>query len=194
MKQAYSLWRSWFEQSLFALYFLEAPINRRAWKVSEAVKLEDNPKYRLMLHQLLTESGEPHPFTLVYGERHTNLLQAFAIASSPKADRPVPRAVRILTLLSQGVHGTYQPTRAQSSETCLMQVEEHCLPALQKAFSSLSHFWVLLLTDLAALPPGFLIAMRNGNVDLTDPSVRDLGIPEAILKLGPILQHVFPVN
>lgn len=50
LKQAYSLWRSWFEQAMFTLYFLEAPIHRAAWKVSLKVELSDNPKYRLMLH------------------------------------------------------------------------------------------------------------------------------------------------
>ena len=76
LKQAYSLWRSWFEQSIFSLYFLEAPIHRAAWKVASEVSLDDNPQYRLMLHQLLNESGERHPFSLVYSDRFFRLLDA----------------------------------------------------------------------------------------------------------------------
>lgn len=45
IKQAYSLWRSWFEQTIFFLYFLEAPIHRAAWLVKTEVSQDDSPQY-----------------------------------------------------------------------------------------------------------------------------------------------------
>ena len=193
LKQAYSLWRSWFEQSLFALYFLEAPIHRVAWKVSQEVALEDNPQYRLMLHQLINDSGERHPFGLVYNDRHANLLEALKITSDKK-DRPVARAGKVLTLLSQGVHGTYQPPRATSKEECLVQVEKHCIPALDNALLALLQFWVLFLTDLSVLPEEFLVSMREGKATMDDPSINGLELPATILNLMPLLQKTFPVK
>lgn len=194
LKQAYSLWRSWFEQSLFALYFLEAPIHRLAWKVSDEVGLDDNPQYRLMLHQLINDSGERHPFGLVYNDRHHKLLETLKITSSPKTERPVHRAARVLTLLSQGVHGTYQPTRAGSTEACLLQIQQHCLPTLQSAIQSLLHFWVLFLADLYALPPEFVISMREGNATMDHPSIKGLDLPDTVLDLTSLLQQIFPVK
>lgn len=47
LKQAYSLWRSWFEQSIFFLYFLEAPLHKAAWKVKAEISQDDSPQYRL---------------------------------------------------------------------------------------------------------------------------------------------------
>lgn len=194
LKQAYSLWRSWFEQSIFALYFLEAPIHRIAWKVSEAAKLDDNPQYRLMLHQLINNSGERHPFGIVYGNRFDALLNKFKITGTPKDHRPIVVAGKSLTQLSQGVHGTYQPTRAASNADCGVQVKNHGTPALNHAFKTVLLFWVLFLTNTVDLPEEFLILLREGNATDEDAKKTGLEFSAELLKLSPIIKMTFPAN
>lgn len=191
VKQAYSLWRSWFEQSIFFLFFLEAPLHKAAWKVKAEISQDDNPQYRLMLHQLLTDSGERHPFTLVYDARFSRLIEALKISAVPKAQRPIQRAVRVLTTLSQGVHGTYQPQSAQDMDGICAQLDAHCKPVLTTAEEILNTFWVLLFTDLVALPENVLIQLRQGQVSVSD--LRDAGVDEVdqVAALAPYFALAF---
>lgn len=164
LKQAYTLWRSWFEQSFFALYFLESPLNRYAWKVSDSVSLKDSPQYRLMLHQLLTESGEKHAFTLVYNERHAVLVQTLKASKQPKDQEPVKRAIRVLTQLSQGVHGTFRPSSMATYEMVCSQIGLHGTPALRNAWAVISEFWLLYIANVVDLPEDGWIALRSGEL------------------------------
>ena len=169
LKQAYTLWRSWFEQAILGLYFLEAPLHREAWKFSESVSLNDSPKYRLMLHQLLTESGERHAFTLVYGDRFIKLVQMLKASKPPKEQGPVKRAIRVLTQLSQGVHGTFRPKSMESLEKVCAQVEAHGTPTLNAAWSVVSEFWLLFIANTVDLPDEGWASLRNG--DLTETQI-----------------------
>lgn len=193
LKQAYSLWRSWFEQSLFSLYFIEAPLHREAWKVSSEIALDDNPPYRLMLHQLLMESGERHPFSLVYGERYMRLAEAFKMNSGqiPKNRRPIARAVKVLTALSQGVHGTYQPVAAASLQELCDQLSVHCTPILRDAVDIVVMFWLLLLTSQIDLPPDLLVGLREGSID--DKALGETGLSDVgrIANLAPLFKRAF---
>lgn len=192
LKQAYSLWRSWFEQSIFFLYFLEAPLHKAAWKVKAEINQDDSPQYRLMLHQLLADSGEKHPFTLVYEARFTSLTSALKISSVPKAQRPIQRAIRVLTVLSQGVHGTYQPQSAENLDGLCTQLDTHCRPVLITAEEVVTTLWMLLITDLIALPEEVLVKLREGSA--TAKSLSDSGVDEAdsVAKLAPFFALVFP--
>ena len=163
LKQAYTLWRSWFEQSLFALYFLEAPIHRAAWKVSDSISLADSPQYRLMLHQLLNQTGERHAFALVYNERQSAVRQNLKCGNARK-DQVVDRATKVLTLLSQGVHGTFRPTQVESSDKACVQIGAHATPALLNAWSIVSEFWLLFIVNVIDLPTDALIELRNGSL------------------------------
>jgi len=167
LKQAYTLWRSWYEQVLFALYFLEAPIHRQAWKVSEAVSISDSPKYRLMLHQLLAESGEKHAFVLVYADRYEKLMGKMQKAA-PKKDKPLQKAGKVLTVLSQGVHGTYRPAASKDNSELSKQISTHCLPTLDDAWNVVSQLWLLLLTNIVDLPSEALILLNQGNLSKED--------------------------
>jgi len=192
-KQAYSLWRSWFEQSLFTLYFLEAPIHRTAWKVSEEVSLDDSPKYRLMLHQLLNDSGERHPFTLVYDERYLRLMESLGVNSVqiPKDKRPIRAAIAVLTALSQGVHGTYQPASATSYKEACELLNKHCLPVLEKAVDTVTIFWLLLLTTAISLPQNILVSLRKGDLNEDQARTTELDAAEKLILLSPYFKRVF---
>lgn len=192
LKQAYSLWRSWFEQSIFLLYFLEAPLHQAAWKVSSEVSQSDSPQYRLMLHQLLTESGEKHPFTLVYDSRYTVLSDVLKISNTPKAQRPIPRATRVLTVLSQGVHGTYQPQVADKLETLCGQLEAHCIPMLSAASEVLSIFWVLFISNFVDLPEETLVQLREGEISVEKLTTAGIDNAPQIAALAPTFSEAFP--
>lgn len=166
LKQAYTLWRSWFEQSFFALYFLEAPLYRYAWKVSESVSLKDSPQYRLMLHQLLADSSEKHPFALVYNERHSMLVEMLKASKQSKEQEPVKRAARVLTQLSQGVHGTYRPSAMASHELVCTQIGVNGIPALEGAWAVISEFWLLFIANAVDLPEEGWVSLRNGELDV----------------------------
>lgn len=163
-KQAYSLWRSWFEQSLFAIYFLESRLHRLAWKVRDDVKFDDSPAYRLMLHQLLTESGERHPFTIIYGERWLAILETLQISNPGKNIAPLARAIRVLTLFSQGVHGTYRPSALDSEEKVSQKLKESLVPALMEARRVCAIYWLLLIANAIDLPAGIWVALRQGTL------------------------------
>lgn len=192
VKQAYSLWRSWFEQSVFFLYFLEAPIHKAAWQVKAEVSQDDNPQYRLMLHQLLSTSGEKHPFALVYESRFKILTEALKISGASKANQPIQKASRVLTTLSQGVHGTYQPPSAKNLDEICGQLEANCKPVLCVAEEVLNTFWILLITEFFALPPDVLISLREG----TAPVVRlqEIGLDDAekLASIAPFFKLAFP--
>ena len=168
LKQAYTLWRSWFEQVMFALYFLEAPLHREAWKHSESVSLDDSPPYRLMLHQLLADSSERHTFVLVYTDRYIKLIQILKASKPPKAQEPVKRATRVLTQLSQGVHGTFRPKLMTSLEKACTQLEAHGIPALQNAWSVVSEIWLLYIANTVDLPESGWALLRNGSLTKED--------------------------
>lgn len=164
LKQAYSLWRSWFEQVIFGLYFIEAPLHREAWKPADSVSLDDSPKYRLMLHQLLTDSGERHAFALVYGERFSKLIQILKAGKPPKDKEIIKRATRVLTQLSQGVHGTFRPKLMKSLDQVCAQVSDHGTPVLEQAWLVVSEFWLLFITNTVDLPEEAWTLLRSGSL------------------------------
>ncbi len=164
MKQAYTLWRSWYEQVIFALYFLEAPLHREAWKFSETVSQADSPNYRLMLHQLLNDSGERHAFALVYADRYAKLIQIFKASNPPREQAPIKRAARILTQLSQGVHGTFRPKSMESLADVCLQLKKHGTPTLRNAWDVVSELWLLFIVNVIALPENEMNQMRNGSL------------------------------
>lgn len=192
LKQAYSLWRSWFEQTIFYLYFLEAPLHRAAWLVKTEVSQDDSPQYRLMLHQLLADSGEKHPFAIVYDSRYTQLTNSLKISNVPKAQRPIQRSNRVLTTLSQGVHGTYQPQSAQSMDALSAQVAKHCRPVLESAEQLINTYWILLLTDMLALPEDVLFRLREGNAAPKDLQAAGVDQAEHVAALAPFFSQTFP--
>jgi hypothetical protein len=192
VKQAYSLWRSWFEQSIFFLYFLEAPIHKAAWQVKAEVSQDDSPQYRLMLHQLLSNTSEKHPFALVYDSRYKILTEALKISGVSKANQPIQKASRVLTTLSQGVHGTYQPHAAKDLEGIHAQLKANCTPVLCTAEEVLNIFWILLITELVALPPEVLILLRDGGPPLDHLRATGLNDVEKLAAIAPFFAIAFP--
>jgi hypothetical protein len=166
IKPAYTVWRSWFEQSLFLLYFLEAPIHRLGWKVFQEVALGDDPRYRLMLHQLLANSSEKHPFVFVYEDRFTKLLTTLGISTLPKEKKITNQATRILTIFSQGVHGTFQPLAPSSEQVGMELLDRHCNKPLELAGKVILLYYSLLCIDRLGLPDGLIVAMREKVADL----------------------------
>lgn len=192
LKQAYSLWRSWFEQSIFLLYFLEAPLHKAAWSVKAEISQDDSPRHKLMLHQLLAESSEKHPFALVYDARYTRLIEALKISTLPKAQRPITRASKVLTTLSQGVHGTYQPKPAQNMDGLCAQLEHHGTPVLESAEQIVNVFWILLLTNELALPEQMLIDLRDGKISAEALTRAGVDEAELVVSLAPFFSQAFP--
>ncbi len=192
IKQAYSLWRSWFEQTIFYLYFLEAPLHRAAWLVKTEVSQDDNPQYRLMLHQLLADSGEKHPFAIVYDSRYTRLTNLLKISNVPKAQRPIQKSNRVMITLSQGVHGTYQPQSAQNMAFLGDQIARHCQPVLESAEQMINTYWILFLTDMLGLPEEVLFGLRDGKANAEE--FRRSGVDEAerVAALAPFFYQIFP--
>jgi hypothetical protein len=189
-KQAYTLWRAWLEQTIFAVFFVEAPLNRLAWKVFEEVQLDQKgPKYRLMLHQLISAEGtEKHPFALVYNDRFTVLLEALKVSNFPGNQRPLERCGKMLTTLSQGVHGTYQPRIPADYNECRARLVRHT-EILQAASNIVAAFWVLLLVASLDLPEETLLSLRDGVA--TEAGLRDAGFENFadIFALMPTFQR-----
>lgn len=130
IRQAYALWRSWLEQVVFALYFLEAPLHLAAWKRVEKVSSGSEPPYKLMLHEILKKGGEkPHPFAVVYNERFKSLYAALKV-SPPSKRAPLTTATELLGDLSQGVHGTFQPEMMTSDAELSQAYDKHIKPLL----------------------------------------------------------------
>lgn len=132
-KQAYALWRLWFEQSIFALYFLEAPLHREAWRVVEEVDPGKEPLSKLMLHQLTATSGVKHPFAVVYEHRFASLHSAIKVASNMKSTEALRLVKDCETDMSQGVHGTFTPRPLASPAELPGALAHYALPMLQRA-------------------------------------------------------------
>jgi hypothetical protein len=191
-KQAYSLWRSWLEQTVFAIYFIEAPIVRDAWKVVDQVELEKGPNFRLMLHQLLANSGEKHPFSIVYNERHARVLDALKMSNVPKAKRAIERCEKVLTTLSQGVHGTYQPRIPENYAECIKRLPKHS-EILQATSDLIALFWILLLTAAIDLPAQTLLSLRDGVEDQDGLGGLEIDGAADILALAPTFKRALKV-
>ncbi|NYF21626.1 hypothetical protein HDC36_003095 [Xanthomonas sp. JAI131] len=179
LKQAYTLWRSWFEQAIFALYFLESPISRIAWKVEEEVNFGDKPSHRLMLHQLIAESGEKHQFAAVYNSRFNATMAAFKKSGIPGDQKILKRTERIFTTLSQGVHGTFRPKLPSGPEECAKALGQHGHRALKEAANVIGVYWVCFLTESLSLDESMLTDLRSGSLDPANPkytAVEDIGL------------------
>lgn len=192
LKQAYSLWRSWFEQTIFAIYFFEAPLHRLAWRVSDAVSLEEGgPPYRLMLHQLIKGSGEKHPFAIVYEERFAQVREALRMSKTSKKSDLMNKADRVLTALSQGVHGTFQPKLPAGVEDVERDMERHALEVLGGAAQVVEIFWALLVSSVVAFPESFLLKLREGQI--TEQDIVDVfeDAEPSILAFQPVFSRAF---
>ena len=162
-KQAYALWRSWFEQVMFSLYFLEAPLHRSAWRVVEEIEFGKGPAARLMLHQLLADSSEKHPFLIVYDERFRALFAALHVTAPPKNDGPLKHAERCLTDLSQGVHGTFNPRPISAPADLPAALAKHALPVLQRAEATAAFFCFAFVHALLGPNDQQLMAVRQAD-------------------------------
>jgi hypothetical protein len=130
-KQAYALWRSWLEQSVFALYFLEAPLHRQAWQVVTEIDSGKEPRAKLMLHELVSEND--HPFYIVYESRLTTIHEALKVTNVKKTETALKLTNHCLRDLSQGVHGTFNPHPVASHAELPKGLMKHALPTLQRA-------------------------------------------------------------
>lgn len=160
-KQAYSLWRSWLEQAMFALYFVESPLHLSAWKASEEIRMGTEPETKLMLHQLLVAGGErAHHFSVVYQERCEAVLRAWRVTPVRAAD-----AIRIansrLGDLSQGVHGTFRPQPIGSDAELPGEVTRHVLPVLTSGVRLVGFLWFVNIQSHLDLADEQLTQMRN---------------------------------
>lgn len=161
LKQAYALWRAWFEQIIFAFYFLESPIQRTAWKVEEAVSDGKKPLHHLMLHKFL----EPdHAFALVYKERIENLLAA--MKKSPV--KVLKEAEHVFTDLSQGVHGTFRPVSPTGPQEVAAALKLHALGKLRKCLDLLVIFGTAQAVGLSDLTEDFWTTAAPATADTGD--------------------------
>jgi hypothetical protein len=190
LKQAYTLWRSWLEQVIFTLYFLEAPLHHNAWKIKDAVTLEDSPKYRLMLHQLLSDSGsEKHAFALVYTERYLLLIEKMKAGKPVKDQSLLKQATKVLTQLSQGVHGTFRPKLMKSSSEVCVQLGLYGTPALAAAWSVVSEFWLVFITISIAFTEEQIVSLRSGT--LSAEQIKIFGLGNELLTLNTSFKNAF---
>lgn len=183
-KQAFTLWRSWFEQEMFALYFLESPISKRAWKVSETVSVTDRPVHRLMLHQLLASSGDKHPFAVVYESRFDSVMLLLRISNIPRQRRILSRTDGIFTALSQGVHGTFRPRAPASRAHVGVTLEKVGIPALAEANQVLGSYWVCFLVDSLGLDDVVVSELKAGKLDSKDARFVDMDGIQHISRLN----------
>ena len=109
----------------------------------------------------------------------------------PKAQRPIVRATRVLTMLSQGVHGTYQPRQPSSSEEACKLLADHCNPILRDAADTILVFWLLFLTSTIDPPPDVLVALREGVVDPEALKASQVNEPQMIADLAPLFKRAF---
>jgi hypothetical protein len=180
-KQAYSLWRSWFEQVLFGLFFLESPIHGLAWTVQESLSLDKGPAYRLMLHQLLVEGRDGHPFALVFADRFEKVIGALKYSSVPKDKRVLKRTDKVLTAFSQGVHGTYRPRKIHGAKQVEHRLETEALPLLNEALKAVGQLWCLYVVFAFSIDEGELIQLKAGTL----PASPQLGIIEDFFLSAP---------
>lgn len=165
-KQAYSLWRSWFEESLLAIYFIEAPLNRAAWRAVDTITSGEKPPVTIMLHQILNASGDKHPFHVVYEERFNNLFQALRITIGKK-NGPLKLTEYRLTDLSQGVHGTFRPKPIGSASELPSALDAHALPVLKAAVSLVGLFYFACVQCKLDLSEGLLVSMLDARFAAT---------------------------
>ncbi|MCK8497232.1 hypothetical protein [Myxococcus fulvus] len=172
LKQAYALWRSWFEELLIATYFVEAPIVRLAWKtVEEITKPGKRPPISLMSHQLLVTSGDKaHPFAIAYEERFKRLLDALKISQLPKDRYPLTLAEHTITDLSQGVHGTYRPPPINSAHQLPTFIAKHVNPIFRRTSHLAGLFLFTLIHSSTSISEEILIKMTNNSYAPTETS------------------------
>ncbi|WP_153066528.1 MULTISPECIES: hypothetical protein [Xanthomonas] len=184
LKQAYTLWRSWFEQVIFALYFLESPISRIAWKVKDEVAVGDKPSHRLMLHQLITESGEKHPFAFVYQARFDATMSGLKKSGIPNDQKILKRTERIFTTLSQGVHGTFRPKSPENTEECSAALSKQGLKTLAEAVNVVGLYWICFFYEFLSFDERMLTDLRAGSLMATDPYYAAVDDIEIIARLN----------
>lgn len=161
-KQAYSLWRAWYEQTLFALYFVEAPLHRAAWRQVTRIEPGKEPPLKLMLHQVLVEEGDKaHAFAVVYAERFLALFNSIALSTPPKDLRPIKLAERRLTDFSQGVHGTYQPVPVRADAELPSALDEHVIPLLRATVRLIGIFGFVCVQSQLSFSAEQLVRMRD---------------------------------
>ncbi|WP_353086104.1 hypothetical protein [Stenotrophomonas sp.] len=163
-KQAYSLWRSWFEQAVFGLFFIESPIHSHAWSGVELLTLDSGPDYRLMLHQLLANGRDGHPFSVVFGERFKQLLTALKLSGFPKKKYILSRAEIVLTALSQGVHGTYRPKKITDEKKIIEIISSESMPLLREAFSVVGILWCMHFISSLTISEGDIVSLRTASL------------------------------
>lgn len=98
----------------------------------------------------------------------------------------------MLTVLSQGVHGTYQPPSAEDLSELCSQLDTHGNPVLASAEEALNVLWILLITDLIALPEEVLVKLRDGSVQTETLEAAGIDAAESVAKLAPFFAQVFP--
>ncbi len=175
-KQAYSLWRSWLEQAIFALYFLEAPLHLSAWKTAEEISMGREPETKLMLHQLLVAGRDKgHHFSAVYEERCEAVLRAWRV-TRVRAANPIRIANQRLGDLSQGVHGTFRPQPIVGTDRLPDEVTRHVLPVLTSAVRVVGFLWFVNIQSHLDLADEQLTQVRK--VDFVGP----LGQSEETLR------------
>jgi len=171
-KQAYTLWRSWYEQTLFSTYFLEAPLHREAWPSLDEIKHGEEPRSKLMLHELLNTSGTKHPFAVAYEARFDSMYQALKLSNVPKSSHPIALAKACLIDLSQGVHGTYQPRRVENAAALPTQLAKHATPVLEKTHLVSSLFVFAYVLANVGFDEMTLLRLRQAGASTSDDSER----------------------
>ncbi len=162
MKQAYSLWRAWFEEMIFVIYFIEAPMHRLAWRsVDQITVTGKEPPVKLMLHQVLGESGgNAHPFGVVYAERFESIFSALKVTLGKKAS-PLKMATQRLSDLSQGVHGTFRPKVATSAADLPNDIKKHALSVVIPTAHLLGMFWFVCVASALSISETSFAAMKE---------------------------------
>jgi hypothetical protein len=163
-KQSYSLWRAWYEQTLFSFYFLEAPLHRSVWRSVDTIVHGKQPLTRLMLHDVLVSGGDKaHPFAVAYFDRYSSLAAALGLPVPGKknARAPLEVATNCFTDLSQGVHGTYRPARLRTAEELPAMLRTHAIPVLRTAVTVVGMFGFLCIQSQLSLTDAELIKMRD---------------------------------
>ena len=193
LKQAFSLWRAWFEQVIFALFFIESPIYHMAWAVTQTVGLEDNPKFRLILHQIVSEGSEKHPFAIVYSERFVQLLSRLKVSNLSKDRYVVKRPGRVLTALSQGVHGTYRPKDIDGEAKIDERLEKDVIPIFDEMAKVVGQLWCLYLMYQMDMSDDMLLQLRTGALTGAHPDFAEVPAADIVDGLNMVFSRHFGV-
>lgn len=160
-KQAYALWRAWYEQIFLALYFIETPLHLSAWRRVSKIEFGKEPPYKLMLHEVLKKGGDkPHPFAVVYGERFSSLFRALRI-DVPGKYRPLDAATERLADLSQGVHGTFQPTAVKSQAELPTALAQHVHPLFEPTVTLVGLFCFVCIQSQLDFSDDQIVRMKD---------------------------------